>query len=168
MKLRYLFIAVLFALLVSVWAARTQLAEVAAASVMQRSGVSDVTVSIRQLDPGQSQIERLAFSLENESGVLQLEAHDARISYTLAQLAEARVDDIRIDRLVLRHEKTEHTTAELHLVRAHATQQKTAPLKIMAAVQQALSTYAIFNHFTGICLPTKTVFRSKYFFYINF
>jgi len=81
MKLRYLFIAVLFALLVSVWAARTQLAEVAAASVMQRSGVSDVTVSIRQLDPGQSQIERLAFSLENESGVLQLEAHGVRISY---------------------------------------------------------------------------------------
>jgi hypothetical protein len=150
MKLRYMLLILLFtvfAVLAGAWTARSQLAGLAMTSFMQRAGLNNVGADIEQLDPGESRIALLAFSLENESGQFQLEAHDIRISYTLRQLAAGRIDNVSIEKLVLQQKNT--AAQQGSAVSSEVpVRQRLQPLQIIAAVQKALTDYLFFNTFS--------------------
>jgi hypothetical protein len=150
MKPRYLLSIMLFtvfAVLAGVWAARTQLAGLAITSAMQRAGLSDVSVAIDRLDPGESRITRLAFSLENKNDLIQLVAQDIRIRYTLRQVAAGRIETVTIEKLVLHQQSTEAQpgTADSTDV---PFREKLQPLQVIAALQQALADYLLFDAFS--------------------
>jgi len=147
MKYRYLlliFLFAVFAVLAGTWITRTQLAGLAITEAMQRAGLDNVSTDIDQLDPAESRIALLAFSLQNTDGLFRLEARDIHIGYTLRQLAAGRIDSVTIEQLVLHQENTDaqqgsSVTANI------PSREKLQPLQILAALQQALKKYLFFN-----------------------
>jgi hypothetical protein len=148
MKLRYLLLIFLFALLAGTWTARTQLAEFAFSPVMQSFGLSDVNTDIAQLDPSQSRLSSLAFTLADGNGLFRLEAYDINISYNLKQLKEGHIDSVTINRLVLYHEKNLNSADDTSISHDDAAHKILQPIQVVAAVRQALRDYIIFNSFS--------------------
>ncbi len=143
LKLRYLFVLLIFALLLGIWTGRTQLSEFALISYLQAYGLKDVTTDIRQLDLDQSHISRFGFSLATDTGLFQLEAYGLKMNYDLEQLAASRIKKLAIDKLVLRSVHTSELPDSKQTV-----QQKLEPLILIAALRQALREYIIFDTFS--------------------
>jgi len=147
MKPRYLLLIILLTVITVAWAARTQLAGFVVTSAMQRAGLSNIGTDIERLDLSESRIALLTFTLENENGLYQLEAHDISISYTLSQLTAGRIDNLAIERLVL-HQSTTAAQQGATVTVDIPSKDKMQPLQIVAAVQQALTDYLFFSTFS--------------------
>lgn len=143
LKLRHLFIILTLALLLGIWAGRTQLSELAITSSMHDYGLKNVKTEIGQLGLSQSYISRFGFSLATETGLFQLEAYDININYELERLAKGRVENLAINKLVLHYVTTNEPSGNIR-----AVDKALEPLKIIAALRQALREYLIFNTFS--------------------
>ena len=143
-KLRYLILILflLFALILGIWSVRFYLAELVITSSLQSSGLENVTVNIHQLDQNQSQLPRFGFTLSTATGLLQFDALDTSINYTLEQLADGRVNSIVINNLELHYRNTDEiqTDSTTDPAVTHGTLQ---PLKIIAALRSALRKYLV-------------------------
>ena len=143
LKLRHLFIFLIFALLLGTWAGRIQLSEFAITSSMQAYGLKNITTEISQLGLSQSHISRFEFFLETDTGYFQLEAYDLNLDYDLDQLAQGRVENLAINKLVLHHANTSESSEKTQVIN-----EALEPLKIIAALRHALREYIIFNTFS--------------------
>ncbi len=143
LKLRHLIVFLIFALLLGIWAGRTQVSEFALISYLQGFGLKNVTADIHQLDLDRSHISRFGFSLATDTGLFQLEAYDLNMNYDIEQLAESRVKNLAINKLVLH---SVHT-GELPVSR-QTVHEKLEPLLIIAALRHALREYIIFDTFS--------------------
>lgn len=143
LKLRHLFIILIPALLLGIWTGRTQLSELAITSSMHDYGLKNVTTEIGQLGLSQSHISRFGFFLATETGLFQLEAYDININYELERLAKGRVENLAINKLVLHYVTTNEPSGNIQ-----AVDEALEPLKIIAALRQALREYLIFNTFS--------------------
>ena len=143
LKLRHLFIFLIFALLLGAWAGRIQLSEFAITSSMQAYGLKNITTEISQLGLSQSHISRFEFFLETDTGYFQLEAYDLNLDYDLDQLAQGRVENLAINKLVLHHANTSESSEKTQVIN-----EALEPLKIIAALRHALREYIIFNTFS--------------------
>lgn len=146
MKLRYLFLIFIVAVLLAGWAGRTQLAELAIVSAMQSAGRGNISADISQLDPDQSHIRHLGLSFIDEKTRWQLDARNIDIRYNLEQLLSGRVNSISIDNLVVHHEDTAHNRNET--TGKNPQQESGKPLILLAALQQALAKHLFFNTFS--------------------
>ena len=142
LKLRHLFIFLVFALLLGAWAGRTQISEVAITSSMQAYGLKNIATEISQLGLSQSHISRFEFLLETDTGYFQLAAYDLDLNYDLDQLAQGRVESLSINKLVLHHVDSGKSSKKTKVI-----DEALEPLKIIAALRQALREYIIFNTF---------------------
>ena len=143
LKLRYLFIFLVFALLLGIWTARTQLLEFAITSSMRGYGLKNVTAEIHQLGLSQSQVSRFGFSLQTDTGLFSLEAYDLNMDYGLQQLADGRVENLAINKIVLHSVNTGELPDNTQTVH-----QALEPLIIIAALRRALREYIIFDTFS--------------------
>ena len=143
LKLRHLFIFLIFALLLGTWAGRIQLSEFAITSSMQAYGLKNITTEISQLGLSQSHISRFEFFLETDTGYFQLEAYDLNLNYDLDQLAQGRVENLAINKLVLHHVNTGESSEKTQVI-----DEALEPLKIITALRHALREYIIFNTFS--------------------
>jgi len=98
-------LAVLAALVLAALLARTTLAELVATRAMDSAGLEHAAIRIRQFDTSQLVIASLYFTL-TAGGVSRVEAHDIRVAYNPARLADGRLDRISIERLLLHHENS--------------------------------------------------------------
>ena len=143
LKLRYLFIFLVFALLLGIWTARTQLLEFAITSSMRGYGLKNVTAEIHQLGLSQTQVSRFGFSLQTDTGLFSLEAYDLNMDYGLQQLADGRVENLAINKIVLHSVNTGELPDNTQTVH-----QALEPLIIIAALRRALREYIIFDTFS--------------------
>ncbi len=139
-----LYFVLIFVLILSVWLARTQLAGFGLTYFMQSSGLIDITADIHHLGLNQSQLSKLKFSLQNETSLLRLEAHDISLSYNPDQLKQGRVGSVTIKNLVLGYETKPDIKPEPSS-HSPAIQQALEPLKTIAALRRALREYIVFN-----------------------
>jgi len=142
LKLRHLFIFLIFALLLGAWAGRIQLSEFAITSSMQAYGLKNIATEINRLGLSQSHISRFEFILETDTGYFQLEAYDLNLNYDPDQLVQGRVENLAIDKLVFHHVNTGESSKKTQVI-----DEALEPLKIIAALRHALREYIIFNTF---------------------
>jgi hypothetical protein len=148
-KLRYLILfLVLFlilAFILSIWSARTYVAELVITSALQSSaGLKHVTMNITQLDQNKIQLPRFGFSLSTATGLLQFNVLDTSISYDLEQLADGRVNSIVINNLDLHYQDTDEIHADSTAEPASKLE-KLQPVKIIDAMRSALAKYMVVN-----------------------
>jgi hypothetical protein len=143
LKFRYIFIFLIFTLLLGAWAGRILLSEFAISSSMQAYGLKNITTEINQLGFSQSHISRFEFSLETDTGTFQLEAYDLKLNYDLDQLAQGRVENLAINKLVLHQVNTGESSEKTQVI-----DEALEPLKVIAALRHALREYIIFNTFS--------------------
>ena len=143
LKLRHLFIFLVFALLLGAWAGRTQISEFAITSSMQAYGLKNIATEISRLGLSQSHISRFEFLLETDTGYFQLKAYGLNLNYDLDQLAQGRVENLAINKLVLHHVNSGESSKKTQVI-----DEALEPLKIIAALRQALREYIIFNTFS--------------------
>ena len=146
-KLRYLLLFLIFlilALILSIWSARTYIAELVITSALQSSGLEDVTINIHQLDQNQSQLPRFEFSLSTATGLLQFDVLDTSINYNLEQLVDGRVNSIVINNLELHYQNIDkiHADSAAESASKHG---KLQPAKIILALRSALRKYLVVN-----------------------
>lgn len=143
LKLRYLYLFFILASLLLVWASRTQLAEIAISKFIHDYGLQAVTTDIRQLDLGSSHISSIEFTVVTETGPLQLEAHDIKLSYKLHQLANGHIDKLTVNKILL----TRKSTAKKSAVPGAASE-ILVPVNIIASLRQIMREYLFFNTLT--------------------
>jgi len=143
LKLRHIFIFIVIALLLGTWAGRIQLSEFAITSSMQAYGLKNITTEINKFGLSQSHISRFEFSLETDTGNFQLEAYDLKMSYDLDQLAQGRMENMAINKLVLHQVNSGESSKKTQVI-----DEAVEPLKIIAALRHALREYIIFNTFS--------------------
>ena len=143
LKLRHLFIFLIFALLLGTWTGRIQLAELAITSSMQAYGLKDITTDISRFGLSQSHISRFGFSLVTDTAYFQFEAYDLDLNYDLDQLTQGRVENMSINKLVLHHVNTRESSEKTQVIN-----QALEPLKIIATLRHALREYIIFDAFS--------------------
>ena len=143
LKLRHIFIFLVIALLLGAWAGRIQLSEFAITSSMQAYGLKNITTEINRFGLSQSHISRFEFSLETDTGNFQLEAYDLKMNYDLDQLAQGRMENLAINKLVLHQLNSGESSKKTQVI-----DEALEPLKIIAALRHALREYIIFNTFS--------------------
>ncbi len=143
LKLRYLYLFLIVTPLLIIWASRTQLAEIAISRSMHDYGLQDVSIDIRQLGPVRSHISDIAFSVATETGPVQLEAHDISVNYTLQQLVNGHIDKLTVNTILLSQQNSAKTHQEPQLA-----SEALAPIRIIAALRQAIREYLFVNSFT--------------------
>ena len=143
LKLRHIFIFLVIALLLGAWAGRIQLSEFAITSSMQAYGLKNITTEINKFGLSQSHISRFEFSLETDTGIFQLEAYELKLNYDLDQLAQGRVENLAINKLVLRQVNSGESSKKTQVI-----DEALEPLKIIAALRHTLREYIIFNTFS--------------------
>jgi hypothetical protein len=147
-KLRYLksflILFLILALILSTWFARTYLAELVITSALQSSGLEEVSINIHQLDLNQSQLPRFEFHLSTATGLLQFNALDTSINYSLEQLADGRVNSIVIKNLDLHYQNIDKINSD-SAAESASKQEKLQPAKIIIALRSALGKYLVVN-----------------------
>jgi hypothetical protein len=106
-------------------------------------GLKNVTTEIQQLGLSKINITRFGFSLQTDTGMYSLEAYDLNMNYSLRQLADSRIANLSINRLVLHSANTSDLADSTQTV-----QQTLEPLIIIAALRRALREYIIFDTFS--------------------
>jgi hypothetical protein len=140
MKPRYLALILLLALLLGVWLGRANLSEMTMTSSMRTYGFRDVSAEIDHLGTDHSRISQLGFLLDTDTSQFKLMANDISINYSLEQLTQGHADSLAINRLAIHHK-----TKPNQLTDSDAAQKALEPVKIIAALRQALREYVIFN-----------------------
>ncbi len=142
LKLRYIFIFLVIALLLGAWAGRIQLSEFAISSSMQAYGLNNIATEINYLGLNQSHISRFEFTLKTDTGYFRLEAYELKLNYAPGQLAQGRMENLAINKLVLHQVNSGESSKKTQVI-----DEALEPLKIIAALRHALREYIIFNTF---------------------
>ena len=143
LKPRHLFIFLICVLLLAIWSGRTQFSEIVITSFMHDSGLENVTTEIDQLGLSQSHVSRFGFSVETETGLFRLDAYDVNTIYELELLAKGRAESLTINKLALHYVNTGESPVKTQVIN-----ETLEPLKIIAALRNALREYLIFNTFS--------------------
>ncbi|MGB5603448.1 MAG: YdbH domain-containing protein [Gammaproteobacteria bacterium] len=139
-KPRYLALIPILALILACWLGREELAELVLSSSMRDYGLKQVSTQIDYLGLDTSYLKSVEFSVVTDTSELTLIAEDISMGYSLEQLTKGRADSLLINRLVISHQ-TRTGIPSGTVVAAEAL----APVKIIAALRQALREYLVID-----------------------